>query len=731
MKSFAAMTNRRELTLGPVTAGKKLRWPVIGLLAGLGTALLFLIGGQAQALPSMLATGAAAPLDTLRESGASTEVDIRYRGAADVSFSRRLLPNVQATSIPQASTPQTPPRMDDPAAAAWHFHMADLAETDQDVSAVKEHLKAALQADPQEPRYILWQMKLALMNADLVTTSHALPDYIKALLASPLAANRLLLQSHQAALLIIAIFWTVLVAALTLVWWRHLAHDLTALLLKDYRHTARVFLPLILPVAFMLLKPGWLGFLAFMSIPLLAQARGGSRALLVSVWATAVILVFPNWHIMRSAVPAIDPGSEAVLLANASHWTPDAGIMNDLKERLATAQDPGRRSRLASTLGIMEARFGYFKRSNELFRESLHNESDNFTALVGLANNTYYQGDLDRAIQGYEEAARLHPDRGEIPYNMAQVYFKKLFVPEAADALQMARDKGFAPPSWNALKNHPDVYSPVVYPGLTAKSMRAACSFEADNYQPLVSIAAWQTYLGDLPFPLFLVLGVPLLLGLTFIAWGSKQNDPRSCENCGTPICKDCCRVRDEAWLCPSCGETADRARSNMILATLLRNRSRTQVSSYTRKISWLGRIWPGAGHLAIGRTNSAVLRMTIVTLGLFLAAASWSFKLTTNWFSPGLILQEETINQQWLPLPLEQWPGWTAGLVLCGCGLLGLAWALALADGKHLRHMIPERFSLVPTLSPNRAAGDSPPPPGASNRALASQREGVGSGLP
>jgi len=694
---MSGMAYTKTISSTPTGHSGRSRWVLRrALLLGLAAVLCAPAAGLAQASPTARDL-AKVPLDTLANTPPlAEEQDPRYQGA-DLNISRKLLPDVAATTVPKAKTPRTPPRLDNPSAGAWNFHKARRAAVAGDPHLAHESLKAALKAAPYEPRYQWWQSAQALKKFDTATLVQVLPRSLRALVDSPVTRGRLIVALHQCSLLLVGLFWTVLVVGLYLCFWRIIAHDLGALLLKNRRHTLHLWLPILLPMGFILLKPGWFGFLAAFSVPLLIRARGRVRALLAITWIAAVTLVFPAWPPLRSAVPTVDPTSEVTLLDRACQLPPSGALSDDLRRRLQSATDSARRDRLMVALAIQEARRGSYSRSNELFNKVLKTDPTNFPAQVGLANNTYYQGRLDDAAGQYRATAAAHPRRGEVPYNMAQVYFKKLFVPEATEALEEARSLGFTPPTWADPRGRRDGYSPVVYPTLTARSMEAACAFEADRYPALVTIASWQPLLGAQPVPLFWLICVPLLLAALVVLWWSNQHDPRGCENCGLPVCRTCCRVRDGAWLCPTCGETADRARSDMILATLLKNRSRAEGMAHTHRIVRVGRLLPGVGHLASERLAAAWFRFALVAVGLFLIAAGWTFDPGAQWSSPGLLLEAETINPQWLPLPAAAWPGWTGLPILIGAALLALAWLIALFDGPGLRRGIPDRYSLVP----------------------------------
>ena len=159
-----------------------------------------------------------APLDSL-QAGAVIEVDqesARY-AAPKIDISRKLLPDVQATQVPTARTPKQPPRIDDPVAGRWNYHMARLAQRQGDGDASRKHLKAALTDDPVVATYQWWQIQKALRDFDTATLTQAAPRAWATLLESPLARGRLFLRLHQGFLVLTVIFWSVLLMTLGLV----------------------------------------------------------------------------------------------------------------------------------------------------------------------------------------------------------------------------------------------------------------------------------------------------------------------------------------------------------------------------------------------------------------------------------------------------------------------------------------------------------------------------------
>ena len=641
--------------------------------------LLAAAGGQA-------ASRGVAPLDTLNAAPAPA-------ATANLNISRKLLPDVSTTIVPRAVPPATPPRLDDPDAGERLFLNARHAAGSGKRGAAETSIRAALDARPGDSRLPLWQVMQALDTRDPAAFVWHLPGALRAAIGDPLAAPRLAQQAHQSAVLLLTVFWTVLVAAGLLAWWRPLAHDMSAFLFRDRTHRLRLGAPLLLVIAVILVRPGWLGGLALLSIPLLLQARGRSRNLLLATWLLALGLTFPNWPLLRETMPVLDPSSETTLLVRAGNDRGSTSLIQDLRARLGEAEDPERRLRLRLALGLQEARRGRYSASSEQFRAVLGERPLDVTSLVGLANNAYFTSRFDEALAGYHHARELAPGRGEIPYNQAQVYFRKLFVPEAAAALDDARNLGFDPPALQEGAQGASDFSPAVYLHLTRSDLRASARRESGLYPPLAGLAAWNYLLGAPPLPLFVLLGGLLAVALVLTYWSGLHDDIRSCDSCGAEICRDCCFDHSGACFCRDCGETADRSRSEMVLATLLKNRSRTVGLATTARLVTLARLVPGAAHLAVGETGRGFRRLAMLALALYLVGFGWSFDPSATWMTPGLVLAEETLHPLWLPLPAASWPGPLGWPVAAGWILLITVYTLALVDGTRLRQKLPERL--------------------------------------
>ncbi len=648
-----------------------------------------LLAAAAPPTPAPAATapaGRRAPLDTLL-----TAPPVPSWRQAGFSISRRVLPDVPATSLPRGETPLRPPRLDDPLAAEHDLHLARTALAAADYAGAMARVEAAVVADPGLDRARWWATGIALQHLDLAALAGLAPAAVRTSLADPLAWRRLLLTAHQALLAYLLILWSLVVISLLFRYRDHLGHDLGVLLLRG-GHVSRPGLAWLLPLAVVVLRPGWPAAAALLSLPVMVLARRREKVLVGALWLAIAALLAPVWTPLREAVPVIDPASETCLLERACRLEARSDIVGSLQARIARAEDPERSARLQFALAVQKARQGEYEASSRLFRGVLRAAPQHVPSLVGLANNTYYLGAFDAAIEDFRRAEQMAPQRGEIPYNLAQAYFKKLFLPEASEALKRARERGFDPPPWPEAGERGDEFSPVVYLGLEPADLAASARQEAPLYPEMPHLAAWHLLLGGPPGQVAVLLTGTFLLSILLGALGSRQAAPRTCHNCGRAICRACGRARDGAWLCSGCGETADRSRSEFVLATLLKNRRRSLDLARASGLRRFGRLLPGGGHLAAGQFGAGLVRLGLLATSLFLLLVAWSFDLASRWPTPGLLLPEETIHPVWLPLPAVRAPHLTSAPVLAGAILLAALYLLAQLEAAAVRRS-PERF--------------------------------------
>ncbi len=170
-------------------------------------------------------------------------------------------------------SPKQPPRLDDPVTGTYRYHLARQAAVAGNVDGINTHMRAALTAAPDQPRYQWWQSAQAAKRFDTATLAKTLPASFRSMIDSPIGRGPFVIAAHQTILLATALFWTILVGAVYLGWWRNIAHDFSATLLKNPKHTPRLLLPAMLPLLALAFKPGWLGLLAVLSVPLLIHRQ--------------------------------------------------------------------------------------------------------------------------------------------------------------------------------------------------------------------------------------------------------------------------------------------------------------------------------------------------------------------------------------------------------------------------------------------------------------------------
>lgn len=652
-------------------------------LAGPPLALLLLAAAAAPALAWE------APLDTLVTVDAPPPWIPQ-----DIQISRKVLPQISGSTLPLVQPPARPPRLDDPAEAAWRFLQARRALAGGDAATALGKVREADERDPQRATYAWWRTWHALSRWNLDFLS-ALPSAWHATRADLVAWKRLLLLGHETAVLWLAVFWTALVAAFAFRWGGRLRHDLAALLLRDRRHLPRAWPAWLGLALLLLLRPGWFVLLGALSVPLFLHAGPRARALLAGVWALAAAALYPGLAPLRDAVPAIDPASETVLLTRAAHQPPAAATIRELESRLATAgDDPARLGRLRLALAIQAARSGDYDASARLFAAVLRDDPGHVAALVGLANANYYLGRYDTAVAGYAEALRRDPARGEVHYNLSQAYNKKLFFRESSEALARANALGFAPAPWEDAGAEANGFSPVVYLGHRHAELEASARWEAERYPPLAHLAAWQPWFGATPGTLGYLLGGLLALAAVLRLWLPARLRCVPCANCGAPVCPACSQAHEEGALCGECHGTAERARSELVLATLLKNRSRDQEMAFGARAQRFNRLLPGASNLVAGQPALGLVRLSLFAAGASLVLFGWSFNLMAAWDLPGLVLPEETLHPQLLPLPASAWSGPRAWSLAAGLLLLAALYASAGLGRETFRRSGPSRMA-------------------------------------
>jgi len=189
---------------------------------------------------------------------------------------------------------------------------------------------------------------------------------------------------------------------------------------------------------------------------------------------------------------------------------------------------------------------------------------------------------------------------------------------------------------------------------------------------------AWADRRELLPTDLWAAAGLPLgvpvahiggwLLATLGFCWVATRLIPRSrlvfeCANCEVLSCRSCSGEHDGLVLCVGCAQTAKRARSEVVLTTLLRNRRHEAERARAARMR-LWNAWSfGGGHLQQGRQRGIVM-------GIFLSL------FVTLIISPALP------NDPWAMLKHDGLP---IGRIVGAAGLLVL-WIFAFLGRVPLR---------------------------------------------
>ncbi len=338
--------------------------------------------------------------------------------------------------------------------------------------------------------------------------------------------------------------------------------------------------------------------------------------------------------------------SKASLSYRAAYDTPTPSLLSDLDA--AIDEDP-EDADLFFARGLFRAHRGDFRGSSRDFQAGLDLRPDDSKAVSNLASNHYFLGNYDRAVAGFQRSASLDSTRGLVYYNLAQAYIKKLFFKEGGEYMQRASRLGFELGS--SAQRLP---AGAVYYHLpsTWDSWKIAWK-ERSSLNPYDLLSPWSSWMGVPADHIAAWLAVTLLLSVIAMKLLSRERLVYECSNCGQLTCPRCSGEHEGSILCPRCHTTAQRARSEVVLSTLLRNRRRAAEYAFHTRARKLNAWAIGAGDLYNG----------VRKRGLFLTLASWACAF-------GILLPGGILPSPWQPpssgilLPLPRILG-IAGLLL------------------------------------------------------------------
>lgn len=329
---------------------------------------------------------------------------------------------------------------------------------------------------------------------------------------------------------------------------------------------------------------------------------------------------------------ATDPTKRAALVERAAYEPPSHALLAQLHAaREAHPDDPD----LLLAEGLLLARRGDFAASNEALLRNLALRPEDVASTNNLAANHFFLGDMERAVAGFQRAAALDSTRAAPYYNLSQAYMKKLFLKEGGIALQQSMRAGFALTEQVERLPRGAVY--FLRPSI-GDYWRMAWNDPA-RISPFEVLGARAPWLGVPPGHigpwLAGMLVGSMLLGLLV----PRRRLVFECVNCGTLACRHCRGEHEGAVLCQGCAGTARRAKSEMVLTTLLRNRRRDAESSYLRRLRNLDGFLLGAGALSDGVRRRGLMSGVLIALAgaavIFGGAPlrdTWDLQSTPTW---------------------------------------------------------------------------------------------------
>jgi len=379
---------------------------------------------------------------------------------------------------------------------------------------------------------------------------------------------------------------------------------------------------------------------------LIVWLYGGRRARVV---VAALLLFFSlQGYLGGFSTPLVGlrETSRSSLIQRVTHESPSPALQSELNRALANHPED---ADLLFARGLLYARQARFDESARDFQSVLKLRPNDPKAVNNLANDHYFRGDYDRAVAGYQHSAALDSLQGSTHYNLAQAYIKKLFFKESGEHMQLASRAGFELGTGGVRLPTGAVY--YQSPGTWDSWIMAW--HENKELRVMDFLAPWRKWLGVPPDQVHLWLSVTLMLSLLLMKIFPREKLVYECANCGRLSCARCSGQHEGNVFCPACLGTARRARSEMVLSTLLRNRRRSTEFTFRSRVRRLNTWSIGAGELYSG------LRKRGVALTLLSAVCIYGMS-----FPSGLL------NDLWRPvaeLPLLALPRLfgVAGLLL------------------------------------------------------------------
>jgi hypothetical protein len=131
---------------------------------------------------------------------------------------------------------------------------------------------------------------------------------------------------------------------------------------------------------------------------------------------------------------------------------------------------------------------------------------------------------------------------------------------------------------------------------------------------PFELLEPWRRWVGVPPAHVTVWLAGTLLVAIGLATIFPRRKLVFECANCGSLTCRHCRGEHEGAVLCTDCGSIARRAKSEVVLTTMLRNRRREADTRYQERLRSFDRTLFGAGRLIDGAQTRGVISALLVS---------------------------------------------------------------------------------------------------------------------
>ena len=323
----------------------------------------------------------------------------------------------------------------------------------------------------------------------------------------------------------------------------------------------------------------------------------------ICVWALVGLLITPfGVALWGKVLEPSSPHAYTRLLWEAQ-TTEDAWTLENLRhvDRQTATDNPDH----LSTLALVARRERNYGEAQKLLERAITLRPNEWGYYNNLGNVLLLAGRDDAALEAYGRAKQRAPSEARIRYNEAQAWMEKLELGRAQAALDEARRLGFHPPMFSESSQTGIVVLEQTLPPATLWK-----KFLSDLNQEKVTFAKRATgmMLGVVvPFQ-SLLLSIPLLLSLIYVAQTRTLPRLHNCASCGKTICRKChYRVLRES-LCAECFGIRQRVRTPIQREEALsKRRAQVRLAPWIWGIA-MAAIVPGSGLLYEGRRGWAMI---------------------------------------------------------------------------------------------------------------------------